>query len=143
MKKASGKHSSRELLLATIHSLSGELAVPTEQWCLIGFSQGCTMVLETALRGPRFAGVVGISRYLPTISEFPAGFGPAARTTPLLITHGRYDDVLDFQRTEALAEFLQEYDCMVTFEAYNKGHELDINHEVPVIRNFLNAYQSA
>ena len=132
-----GVHSSLALLQGTIDELAAEWAIPTNYWSLIGFSQGCAMVLETALRGAPFRCVVGISGYLPTIDEYPDAFGKAAQATPILVTHGRYDPVVPFERSEAMSEFLTEQNCNITFTAYNKAHELDIHNEVPAIRAFL------
>ena len=36
------------------------------------------MVLEAAMRGPQWAGVVGISGYLPTLSRYPEQWGSGA-----------------------------------------------------------------
>ena len=64
---------------ATIGHVSEELHCQSEQCILMGFSQGCLMVSDQAIRGERrFAGVIAISGWLNDTEEFPESFGPAA-----------------------------------------------------------------
>jgi phospholipase/carboxylesterase len=135
-----GVATSRELLLETILAEAEAHGLPPSRWCLIGFSQGCTMVLEAALRGVAFAGVIGISGFLPTLADYPAAFGAAAQQTPLLITHGRFDPVVPFERGELMFQTLKGLGCQVEFGAYNKEHSLDPENEVPHLRAFLQAH---
>src|SRR3954471_11403236 len=69
---------SRAALGGLIAHLLKELAIPDERLFLMGFSQGCLMALDTALRWPRrFAGVIGISGFLTMLDEYPAALGAA------------------------------------------------------------------
>jgi predicted esterase len=71
---------SQERLTATIEALP----VETDRLFLLGFSQGCQMVLRQALRSDDpFAGVIGISGYLADWEEFRPPVAPPPKSIPI------------------------------------------------------------
>jgi phospholipase/carboxylesterase len=129
---------SRHLLELTIAELLTKLDIPAEKLILMGFSQGCLMVLDQALRGERrFAGIVGISGWVNGIDDFPAAFGPQAREQRILMTHGRFDELLPIELVRMQAEQLRELGVSLTWSEYDKTHTLDPEEEAPDIRAFL------
>jgi phospholipase/carboxylesterase len=60
-----------------------------ERILLAGFSQGCAMVLHTALRHPqRLGGILALSGYLPLASQLAAERSAANQDIPLFMAHG-------------------------------------------------------
>ena len=130
---------SRQLLHELISELIATLGISAEKLILMGFSQGCLMVLDQALRGEhRFAGVVGISGWVYGVEDFPKAFGSAARDQRLLVTHGRVDQLLPIELVRMQIEQLRDLKINVAWAEYDKAHTLDPEQEVPDIRAFLN-----
>jgi poly(3-hydroxybutyrate) depolymerase len=74
-----GVRRSRARLGQLIDDLLIELAIGSDRLALMGFSQGCLMVLDQAWHGARtFAGVVGISGLVADTEGFPGTFAAAA-----------------------------------------------------------------
>src|SRR5690606_23360894 len=88
---------SRDLLLGLLEELQAQDVRP-EDIFLFGFSQGCLMATDVALRAPVvLGGAVGVSGYVAFPGEYPDAFSPAARMQKILITHGRLDPVVPFE----------------------------------------------
>lgn len=99
--------------------------VPTERIVLMGFSQGCAMTLLTGLRFPRrLAGLVALSGYLPLPDTTAAEAGAANRGLPVLMAHGRHDEVVVPARGEAACEALRGLGYAVEWATYPMGHEV-------------------
>lgn len=125
---------------ALLESLFDELATEFEpaDTALFGFSQGCLMTLEWGGRSERpLAGCCGVSGYVADVDRLAGELSQAARTRPWLVTHGRGDEVLPFERTRRQIEQLQRAGLPVRFEAYDKTHTIDA--DLPDIRAFLAA----
>ncbi|MCE1236591.1 MAG: dienelactone hydrolase family protein [Hyphomicrobiales bacterium] len=73
-----------------------------ERTALVGFSQGSIMALDAIGRGRRFAGVVA---YSGRLGRPPVG---APSKTPLLLIHGRDDEVIPFGESEIAARVFAE-----------------------------------
>ena len=124
----------RELL----NHLETTRGIRAEQLALMGFSQGCLMVLELALTHPhRFAGVIGISGWVNRLADYPAAFGAAARQQCILMTHGTADQVIPIAVTRPQAQQLQRLGLDLTWREFPKAHGLDPDVEIGVIREFL------
>ncbi|MBA3685508.1 MAG: hypothetical protein H0W72_09750 [Planctomycetes bacterium] len=136
---AAGVHRSRAELEETIDHLLGELAIPSERLFVLGFSQGCLMALELALRGPRvFAGVVAISGWVHGIEDYPAQFGAAAPEQHVLMTHGLLDPMLPIDVVRPQAAALKQLGLDLEWREYRKDHGLDPAMEVGDVRRWLN-----
>ena len=108
---------------------------------LMGFFPGLLHGFETALRSAeRFAGIVGISGYLPNIDKYPQAFGAAARDQAIWLSHGRYDEVLPLDATETVKNSLENYGCKIEWSVYSKDHSLDPEQELPTMISWIHEH---
>ncbi len=129
---------SRDELTRLIDHLLTTLKLPSERLFLMGFSQGCLMVLDQALRADRrFAGIVGISGFLSNLDDYPAAFGAAVKQQHLLLTHGHYDSVLPIAPTRRVKDRLLAMGVPLDWREYAKDHGLDPVRELADLRGFL------
>jgi len=92
---------------------------------LMGFSQGCAMVLLAGLRhGERLAGLVGLSGYLPLAATTAAERNPANNDVPIFLAHGRSDTVIPIDRA------LASRDVLVALGYEVEWHEYPMQHSV-------------
>jgi phospholipase/carboxylesterase len=121
---APGVIRSRGLLLALLDELE-EQGVPPADVFLFGFSQGCVMSMDVALRADKaLCGVVGVSGYVTFPREYPAAFGSAALSQKFLVTHGRRDPVVPFEPSRELFQDLRRLGIDLEFVAYGKDHTM-------------------
>ncbi len=105
---------------------------------LLGFSQGCLMTLEWGARSALALGAyVGISGYCLDATTLLAERSPSCTAESWLITHGRYDEVLDYETTRQQIAELKRGGFALRFETYDKGHTIDPEDELPALRSFL------
>jgi phospholipase/carboxylesterase len=129
---------SRGDLTRLIDHLLTTLAIPSERLFLMGFSQGCLMVLDQALRADRrFAGIVAISGFLTLLDEFPAAFGTVMKEQHVLMTHGLYDGLIPIAATRRIKDRLLALGVQLDWREYAKDHGVDPLRELPDIRAFL------
>jgi phospholipase/carboxylesterase len=133
-----GVRASHAALEALIDQVLSDLAIPSERLFLLGFSQGCLMALETALKSARpFAGVVGISGWVGGIEDYPAAFGTAIAEQRVLMTHGTADQLLPIQLVRMQAQRLKQLGVQLEWREYAKAHTLDQQREVADIRGWM------
>ncbi|MGV3773389.1 MAG: alpha/beta hydrolase [Verrucomicrobiales bacterium] len=97
----------------------------TEETILAGFSQGCLMSVETAVRcNHQLAGVIGVSGYLHEPTTLLAEASPTARSQRFLITHGTRDTLLPIQMVRGQVEAMRLAGFTVTWKEYDKGHNM-------------------
>jgi len=107
---------------------------------LFGFSQGCLMSLDFALRYQEpLAGIVGVSGYAFGLERLPAELAPRAREQAWLVTHGTYDELLPVARTHAQMEQLRALGIPVEWHEFPKAHTIDPDRELPLIRAWIAA----
>jgi phospholipase/carboxylesterase len=136
---APGVLRSRKLLFDLLDDLR-QRGFPTELTTLGGFSQGCLMSLDVALRYPhRLAGVVGISGYVFEIEQALVELSPVAREQRCLITHGTMDPIVAFARTKSHAQRLQAAGIRIKWHEFQKAHTIAGEAEMKVIREFVKA----
>ena len=105
---------------------------------LFGFSQGCVMCIDFALRHDRpLAGIVGISGYALLDEHTEAEIHPQARAQKWLVTHGRHDPLLPLARTHAMMEQLRGWGIPIEWHAYAKEHTIDMEEEMPLLRRWI------
>ena len=94
-----------------------------ERVFLVGFSQGAALALAVALTEPeRLAGVVAMSgRVVPEILPQVAAPERVARL-PVLVTHGRDDQVVPAAQGRAAAEMLERMGCPVRYLEVAAAH---------------------
>lgn len=135
---AAGVERSHRLLCGLLSHLEAEHGLPCERIALLGFSQGCLMALEVALRHPRpLLAVVGISGWLHRPGDWPAGFGAAVRAQRILCTHGRDDEVVPIGLARERIAALRDLGLGVAWREFAKAHGLDPGDELAAIRRHL------
>ncbi len=121
---APGIGRSRELLLGLLEELAEQGVAPADTF-LFGFSQGCLMAVDVALRAPDpLGGVVGVSGYLAFPEEYPAAFSPAARSQRILVTHGQRDPVVPCEPARRQFQDLRKLGVDVEFVTFDKDHTM-------------------
>ncbi len=111
--------------------------IPTENIVLAGFSQGCAMTLQTALRLPeRLAGMVCLSGYLPLAGAVANERHQANQNTPIFMAHGSMDPVVPITRAEASRQQLEAMGYQVQWNVYPMPHAV-CPEEITAIGQFL------
>ncbi len=110
----------------------------TKNIVIFGFSQGCLMTLEWASRVDHsFAACIGISGYAYDHKKIAKDFTASAKQSRWLVTHGTFDDVLDYRTTEGQIRELQNEGLPIEFRAYRKAHTIDDREEMPFLRDYI------
>jgi len=134
---APGVRRSRDLLDRLFEELLEQGYEPAKIG-LLGFSQGCLMTLEWGARSALALGAyVGISGYCLDARTLLAERSPSCMAKSWLITHGRHDETLDYETTREQIAELKRGGFALRFETYDKGHTIDPEDELPVLRSFL------
>ena len=136
-KQGPGIVRSRRFLMEIIGSLQKDFGLSASDIFLFGFSQGCLMSLDIALRYPRLlGGIVGISGYIFFMDEYPAALSIAARSQRIFMTHGHRDEVLPINVTRASVAALRAEGINIDWREYDKEHTIDMIAELPAIQAF-------
>jgi phospholipase/carboxylesterase len=99
--------------------------LPASRIVLMGFSQGCAMVLLAGLRhDERLAGLVGLSGYLPLAASTAAERNPANNDVPIFLAHGSSDTVIPIDRALASRDVLSELRYPVEWHEYPMQHSV-------------------
>ncbi|MCS0611897.1 alpha/beta hydrolase [Massilia kyonggiensis] len=99
--------------------------IPASRIILAGFSQGCAMAIQTGLRHPEpLAGLLCLSGYVPLSANVATERTDAGKSTPIFMAHGRYDNVVPFNRAEASRDLLVSLGYQVEWHEYAMQHTL-------------------
>ncbi|WP_075793367.1 alpha/beta hydrolase [Massilia putida] len=99
--------------------------IPASRIILAGFSQGCAMTIQTGLRHPeRLAGLLCLSGYVPLSAKLATERTEASQSTPIFMAHGRYDNVVPFNRAEASRDLLVSLGYQLEWHEYAMQHTL-------------------
>ena len=111
--------------------------IPAARVVVAGFSQGGAIALQTALRyGERLAGVLALSTYLPLASTLATERSSANHGVPIFMAHGRYDDLIPFDRAERSRDVLTGLGYRVEWHEYPMPHSV-CAAEIADIAKFL------
>lgn len=136
---APGVIRSRELLFELLDAQRAK-GFPTEQTTLGGFSQGCLMTMEVGLRySHKLAGLVGISGWVCALEIVLKELSPVARNQRFLLTHGTFDPLVPFARTQQQVVDLRGAGLNVEWHEFAKPHTIAGEEELRVIREFVRA----
>ncbi len=125
-----GLVSSRQQLTDWLKSLEASTGVPLSRTVLTGFSQGGAMTLDVGLTLP-LAGLVSLSGYMHPKPNLSGKSLP-----PVLIVHGRQDQVVSLAAAQRARDSLTAAGAAVKYQEYNMGHE--ITPEVlALVRSFI------
>jgi len=129
----------RAKLRALLDELRGQ-GWASRDLLLFGFSQGCLMAIDFALRYEHpLAGIVGISGYAAFLDQLDRELHPQARQQRWLITHGDEDELLPVGRTRAQMQRLIAAGVPVEWHEFPKAHTLDPERELPLVRDWIAA----
>jgi phospholipase/carboxylesterase len=129
-----GLTESRQLLIDWLLSLESSTGVPLSRTVLSGFSQGGAMTLDVGLKLP-FAGLVVMSGYLHP-GAVPDATSTTTASPPVLIMHGRYDQVVPLRAALKAKETLELLKIAVQYYEFDMGHEIQLPM-LELIRNFV------
>ncbi|MGZ8921361.1 MAG: alpha/beta hydrolase [Limisphaerales bacterium] len=133
---AGGVERSYRLLESLLNS-TAEKGFPTARTLLFGFSQGCLMSTETAVRYPsRLAGVIGVSGYVHDVQSLIKAASPVGREQRFLVTHGTDDPLIPLAASQADFEALKSAGFQIDFHIFPKVHTI-IEPELPLFKNFI------
>ena len=101
------------------------LGIPSHQIVIAGFSQGCAMTLQTALRYPKkLGGLLCLSGYLPLHAHLHDERHPANHDTPIFMAHGSADPVIPIHRAEQSCDLLLALGYHLDWHAYPMQHSV-------------------
>jgi phospholipase/carboxylesterase len=129
----------RKSQLAVEALIAKEIArgIPAERIILAGFSQGCAMTLQTALRQPqKLAGLLCLSGYVPLNATVAEERHAANHATPIFMAHGRGDNVIPIARAEQSRDLLTALGYEVEWHEYMMPHSV-CGEEIDDIGNWL------
>jgi phospholipase/carboxylesterase len=109
-----------------LHETFQRYPIDSKKLAVVGFSQGGVMAYSLGLGEPeRFSAVAALSSWLPRdlLSILPDV--PATEQLPVLIQHGKKDELVDVGRARQLVETLRDLRVPVTYSEYDMGHELN------------------
>jgi len=108
-----------------------------EKIILMGFSQGAILGMELIFSSScPFAAAICISGTILDSDTINQRIKSGAFQTPILISHGTKDEILDYETTLDRVMTLQTIVPNVSFHAFEKGHEMQKN-EFQLYRAFL------
>jgi phospholipase/carboxylesterase len=122
--------SSRQILSEWIQTLPATTGVPLDRTWIAGFSQGGAMTLDIGLDLP-VAGLIVMSGYL-----HPDRAKPLAAAPPVLIVHGKQDDVVPISAARMGRDKLTEWGVSVQDREFDMGHSI-VPEVLNVVRDFV------
>jgi phospholipase/carboxylesterase len=113
--------------------------IAADRILLAGFSQGGAMALHVATRHPqRLGGILALSTYLPLRDRLEGEASPANHALPILMCHGRADQMLPVQVGRHSRDILLRLGYPVEWHEYDMGHEV-CEQEIADIGHWLRA----
>jgi phospholipase/carboxylesterase len=114
--------------------------IPEENVCIVGFSQGAAMAVETALRHPRrLGGVVSLSGFIIAPEGLASRRTPANQRLPVFLAHGVHDTVLPIDVGRENRSVLEGLGYAVEYREYDTRHRVSAA-EARDIRAFLHRH---
>jgi phospholipase/carboxylesterase len=108
-----------------IEEISRKYSLNRRKIALMGFSQGGVVAYGLALRNPaRFAALAAISTWMPDSIARLIGNDRTAAELPILIQHGRRDELIDMGKARQALERLQAGGFRADLREYDCGHEI-------------------
>jgi phospholipase/carboxylesterase len=112
---------------------------PADRIFQFGFSQGCLMTMEVAMRYPhKLAGCVGISGYVHEPEAALNTLSPVATEQEILFTLGTFDPLIPAEKVKGQLNLLKT-DGGLRIESHElaKDHTIAGEEELSIIRAFL------
>jgi len=104
-----------------------------------GFSQGCLMTMEVAMRYPhQLAGCIGISGYVHEPEAALEELSPVAKEQEILFTMGTYDPLIPAEKVKGQLNLLEaDGGLQIEPHEFAKDHTIAGEEELSLIRGFL------
>ncbi len=114
-----------ELVLAFLDAAQEHYPIDPRKIVLLGFSQGGALAFDLALRAPsRFAGLAGLSCWLPEHLAEQIQPESAHQSLPVLVVHGTEDPMVPVDRARESRQQLTRLGVALTYREYEMGHEI-------------------
>ena len=111
-----------ELLLKFLDDWSVSVGLDSRQFDLVGFSQGAAMTYTLAVLHPeRVRAFAALSGFLPKEAETRLA---ALAGKPVLLTHGRQDDMIPVEQARRARDLLEAAGAQVTYCETDGGHRV-------------------
>jgi len=96
----------------------------------VGFSQGALMCYEYVLHSPfSWGGVFPIAGFMLNIDDtYTSRFHPNQKSTPILIGHGKNDEIVKFESSKLAYKTLKNQGAQVELLAYPGKHKIGIQY---------------
>ena len=116
-----------------------DVGFAAEQIFQFGFSQGCLMTMEVAMRYPhRLAGCVGVSGYFHEPEQAITELSPVAKEQNILFTLGTFDPLIPAEKVKGQLNLLrQDGGLKIQAKEFPKEHTIAGEEELSLIRDFL------
>ena len=83
------------------------------------------MAFDLALRDPeRFAGLIGLSTWLPELLAANLPRTEAQTRLPVLQVHGTDDQQIEIERARESRDTLESFEVDLTYKEFSMGHEV-------------------
>ena len=106
---------------------------------LAGFSQGGVIALHAGLSCPhKLAGIVALSRFLPTIGQLKTERSATNNATPIFMANGILDLVVPVESGKAAFDALKAMNYNIEWHDYLMEHSL-CNEEIAHLSAFMNS----
>ena len=115
-------------LRAFIDEAVARYPIDPERIVLLGFSMGAALAWSLALVEPsRYAGLAVLSGYLSEETSLGLDIGPGLEGLPMLVQHGRHDQVAEITHVEAMVAQLRDQGAQIDLQVYEMAHEMNID----------------
>ena len=141
---APGVKRSREALFELLDT-QREAGFLARQIFQFGFSQGCLMTMEVAMRYPhKLAGCIGISGYVHEPEAALEEMSPAAKDQEILFTLGTFDPIIPPDKVRGQLNLLQaDGGLQIEVKEFAKDHTIAGEDELSLIRDFITARRTS
>jgi phospholipase/carboxylesterase len=141
---APGVKRSREALFELLDA-QREAGFLAGQIFQFGFSQGCLMTMEVAMRYPhKLAGCIGISGYVHEPEAALEEMSPAAKDQEILFTLGTFDPIIPPGKVRGQLNLLQaDGGLQIEVKEFAKDHTIAGEDELSLIRDFITARRTS
>jgi len=141
---APGVKRSREALFELLDA-QREAGFLAGQIFQFGFSQGCLMTMEVAMRYPhKLAGCIGVSGYVHEPEAALEELSPAAKDQEILFTLGTFDPIIPPGKVRGQLNLLQaDGGLQIEVKEFAKDHTIAGEDELSLISDFITARRTS
>jgi phospholipase/carboxylesterase len=119
-----GLEAARDHVIALLDAVEQRFGVRGDQIVLGGFSQGAMLSCDVALRTDRALAGLGLLSSTLLCRHIWEPRMPSRKGLPIFQSHGRRDELLQFDAAVTLRDLLRAAGCEVDWAEFNGGHEV-------------------